>query len=130
MNPTVLQETATACLRATLSVWRQASTNGEPLEVAFARLFGRPMGTPMLTVAVPFAGRLVTVHLHAGGIAAVYDQASNGWELRKLPLERAADELSTLAKSSVYRSPVAPLVIVKGEHIGTFRSDGKDFLHR
>lgn len=55
----------------------------------------------MLTVAVPLGGRIVTVHLHQGGIACVYDPLAGGWELRKL-----AEDGTTLgnmaAKMPVY----------------------------
>ncbi len=74
----------------------------------------------MLTVAVPFGGKLVTVHLHAGGIAAVYDPGSDGWELRKLPAEGPREDVGNVA--TAYVSDVrVPLSLVGGERIGTGR---------
>jgi len=119
VNPNLLQETGIACLRATRSVWRQ-SVPAEPLELAFARLFGRVMGAPMLTVAVPFGGRIVTVHLHAGGIATVYDPASGGWEIRTLRPEARREEVGNVAASSS-GDHVVPVSLVAGERIGTGR---------
>lgn len=91
------QDAAIACLRQTREVWRQH--NGEPLEQGFQRTFGRPLPeTPLLTVPLALGGRIVTVHLHQGGIAAVYDPARGGWELRSLKPECSTDELGNMAR--------------------------------
>jgi len=72
----------------------------------------------MLSVGVPLGGRIVTVHLHAGGIAAVYDPSLGSWELRKLPPESSATEVGNVASVVPARIAV-PLSLVRGERMGT-----------
>ena len=109
----LLQDTALTCLKQTRSVWRQQ--NGETLEMGFLRVFGRPLPPEsLLTVGLSLGGRIVTVHLHSGGIAAVYDPASGGWELRALKPEHNPNEIANRAAALREASPIAqaPTAIV------------------
>lgn len=107
---------ALACLKETRSVWIQQ--NGEPLENAFARIFGRPLPeAPLLTVALPLGHRIVTVHLHRGGIACVYDPARGGWELRSLKPENHPEKISNMA-GALPSQHCVPISLVGGQRIG------------
>lgn len=72
----------------------------------------------MLSVGLPLGGKIVTVHLHSGGIAAVYDPSVGAWELRQLPPERANEAIGNMAQA-IPAGIQLPLSLVGGDHAGS-----------
>lgn len=119
----LFQKTALECLKLTRTVWRQR--NGEPLESAFARVFGRPLPpNPLLSVGIEMGDRFVTVHLHEGGIAAVFDPASGGWELRAIAQEHR-EQLGNRTAAVPDSNLFMPTTIVGGQRMGTLGTVGQ-----
>ena len=71
----------------------------------------------MVSVGMPMGGRIVTVHLHAGGIAAVYDPIPGAWELRQARPERRPEQVGNMA-AAIPQEQLLPVSLVGGTDIG------------
>jgi len=95
-------------VRRTQCVWLQ--TGGETLEAAWLRLFGRPLGIPLLFSSCEVEGKLVVVRLHEAARIVVADpfdgpDAGGRLQIRVLP-HRAKELVGNMAAALAAYDPL------------------------